>query len=713
MSVIETYIPSVALLRANAEVASSPYLIILRDPEDGEIDIAVDGLISFYVVRLGEDPATTAPYTITCVVQISLNGGDDWLPAYSTGSFSAPFDGGSSAVDIFDAGSPYVFNKITIDYTSLYDDSSTVMVRVQFASVAGWGHADWGHHPWGHPEGDSLIEEWSFEIEDLTAPKLISAVAIDRKTVRATFDDDMRSTTPDGRARIQTTTTETWDMSAGGETLQVVVDGGETQEITFEVYMWEVPAAATAEEVSAAITALVNGGEAEDDGASGVYLYSQTSGDGSTIQVIGGTANSIFGFPTDQATGTSEGALDVENYTIERNNVYPAVAVHLEVEAVEFVETDSFDEVDLTCQWEMTPGAPYELTVDDDLADTSNNVIDGDYLSAEFTGYDPDWPEDRDAEVRLPQVVWDGDPLEVARALLNMFQEIEDLKITDVDELWDRLFNVDNANMPTIELMLYDIGNPFGTLDLTDTQKKKLVELLPYIYQQKGLPDGLTDTIYTLLGIPLTIETYNQNAWRLGHGVLGLDYPPTLWCSNVEPYNLLGGGTLLVRVDGGDLQTITFDDTDFVDSNNATAAEVATVINDQLDGGAADIFDDGGGVRIQINSMTYGTGSSITVENGTLATELGFDDTGPDWLQSGSGTCILGTSNARSVRTFDLVYSSVVPSAEEVVQIRKIANYMKPVNRHLGNIRAAKELPDTSYWILGFGELGDDTVLGA
>lgn len=711
MAVIETYIPSLALLRAEAEVADTPYIIILRDPEDGEIDIAIDGLISFYIVRIGEDPVTTTPYTIPCSVDISIDDGENWLPAYSSGSFSSPFDGGSSSVDVFDAASPYVFNKITIDYTSTYVDSSTVMVRVTFSSV-GWGHDEWEHFPWGHGSSETSTVEWSFEIVDLTAPKLLSAEAIDRKTIRATFDDDMRSTTPDGRARVQTGTTETWDMSTGGETLLVIVNGGETQEITFEVYMWEVPAAATADEVAAAITALVDGGEAEEDGASGVYLYSETSGDGSTIQVTGGTANTLFDFPTDQATGTSEGVLDIENYTIERNNVYPAVAVHLEADEIEFVEGTT-DKIDLTCQWEMTPGAPYTLTVDDDVADTSDNVIDGDYVSADFDGFEPIWPDDRDAEIKLPQAVWDGDPLEVARAIMNMFQEIENLSITDIDELWDLLWNVDNVNDATVELMLYDVGNPFGTLNLTATQKKKLVELLPYIYQQKGLPDGLTDTIFTLLGIPLTIETYNENAWKLGHGLLGSDSPPVMWCSNVEPYNLFGGGTLLVRVDGGDLQTITLEDSDFSNSANVTAAEAAEVLDTMIEGGAADVFDDGGGPRIELKSTTWGPSSSIAVENGTLATEFGFDDTGPDWTQSGAGSCLLGTSDARLVRTFDLVYSTVVPSAEELDQIRKITNYMKPVNRHLGNIRAAKEQPESGYWVLGFGQLDVDTVLGA
>ena len=706
---VETYIPSIAILSAETEETDFPFIIILRDPQDGETGISQTGLISFYIVRLLEDPATTSPYTISCAVEISLDDGENWNDAYTNGTFYSPYDGGSSSVDLFGPADPFVFNKITIDYTGTYDDSSTVMVRVTYA-VSGWGHDPWMHFPWGHASDTENTDEWSFEIEDLTAPKLLSAVPIDRKTIRVTFDDDMRSTTPDGRAVVQTTVSETWNMSSGGETLQVIVDNGSTQEVTFQTYMWLDPAAVTDDELADALTALVDGGEAEADGSGGVYLYSETVGDGSTIQVTGGTANSLFGFPTTQTTGTSEGVLDVENYTIARQNVYPAVAVNLEVEAAEFLE-DSLSVVDLTCQWEMTPEAPYQLTVDGDVADTSNNDIDPSYVTADFTGFEPDWPAERDAEIKLPQVVWDGDPLEVARAVLNMLQEIEDLKITDVDELWDLLWNVDNVNMPTVELMLYDMGNPFSTLDLTDDQKKKLVELLPYIYQQKGLATGLTSTIMSLMNIPLTVEDYITNSWRLGHGVLGDNYPASIWCSNQETYNLLNGGTLLVRVDGGDVQTITFENNDFANPSLATAVEAALVIDTQLDGGAANVFDDGSGHRIEIISTTWGPSGTISVEGGTFTSVFGFDTSSPyEW--SGSGSCMLGPASGRLVRTFDLVYSSVVPSSSELEQIRKIATYMKPVNAHLGNIRAAKTIPEYEYWRLGYDFLGSDTVLG-
>ena len=703
---ITQLIPSWGLVETQTAEAAAPYIFILRDPEDGEIEIPQDGLISFYVVDLNAVPGTTTPFDINCAVDVSLDGGLNWVSAYLTGSFFAPYDGLSSAVVQHSPSDPFVYNKITIDYTGLYDDSSTVMVRAA-ASISGWGHGPWAHTPWGHPGGTAVLSEtWSFVIEDLTAPRLILAEAIDRKTCRLTYDDDMRAGTPDGRARVQTGTPGTWDLSSGGETLMVVVDGGNPQEIVFQTYMWLAPGAVTADELATALSALVVGGVATVDGSSGVYIYSEMVGDLSKIQVTGGTANVLFGFPTTETTGSSEGVLDPENYTIERNNVYPAVAVHLTVEAVEFVE-GSLTQVDLTFQWEMTPRAPYTAVVDGDVADTSHNDIDPDYKTAQFTGFNPVWPEDRDAEIKMPLSLWDGgDPMGVARGIVNMYQEVEDLKITDIDEFWI-VWNVDTCNAPTIELMLYDVGNPFNEFDLTPIQKRKLVDLLPFIYQQKGLSDGLTSTILSILGIPVTVVSYTANSWRLGVDRLGSDYPAMLWTANAQPYNMSGGGTLEISIDGEDSQTITFIDTDFATPGAASAEEIAIVINAQLEGGGANIFDDGGGGRVEVLSSTWGPGASIHVTGGSMTTTLGFDTT----IASGGGGCMLAPSSERMQRTFDLEYSTV-PSDDEIEQIEKIAIYMKPVNTHLGRIRAAKEIPESKSWQLGFDFLGVDTELG-
>ena len=87
-----------------------------------------------------------------------------------------------------------------------------------------------------------------------------------------------------------------------------------------------------------------------------------------------------------------------------------------------------------------------------------------------------------------------------------------------------------------------------------------------------------------------------------------------------ELFTLADGQTLLVEVDEGAAQTVLFENADFGDITNATAAEVAAVITTDLAGAAA--IDASGKVRIE--SDTNGTGSSIRVVGGTAAPALGF-----------------------------------------------------------------------------------------
>jgi uncharacterized phage protein gp47/JayE len=89
---------------------------------------------------------------------------------------------------------------------------------------------------------------------------------------------------------------------------------------------------------------------------------------------------------------------------------------------------------------------------------------------------------------------------------------------------------------------------------------------------------------------------------------------------SAEPYVLSDGQTLLVKVDGGSIQTATFNTGDFVDIGAATAAEVAAVLNTDITGQAAN--DAGGYVRAASDNAD-GETSTIEVTGGT-ATALNF-----------------------------------------------------------------------------------------
>ena len=89
-----------------------------------------------------------------------------------------------------------------------------------------------------------------------------------------------------------------------GQTLTVAVDGGGAQTATFNTADFADIANATAAEVAAVITTDITGATASDSSGS-VLIVSDTTGETSTIQVTGGTANTALGFSTALQTGST------------------------------------------------------------------------------------------------------------------------------------------------------------------------------------------------------------------------------------------------------------------------------------------------------------------------------------------------------------------------------------------------------------------------
>ena len=119
-----------------------------------------------------------------------------------------------------------------------------------------------------------------------------------------------------------------------------------------------------------------------------------------------------------------------------------------------------------------------------------------------------------------------------------------------------------------------------------------------------------------VVGLSGTIDTIQSP-------VSGWSAATAISSGNAETYDLDDGQTLTVKVDGGAVQTATFNTGDFVDIDNATAAEVAAVIDSDISGVSAS--DEGGYVRIVNDSED--SGNSIEITGGTANTALGFDTT--------------------------------------------------------------------------------------
>lgn len=97
----------------------------------------------------------------------------------------------------------------------------------------------------------------------------------------------------------------------------------------------------------------------------------------------------------------------------------------------------------------------------------------------------------------------------------------------------------------------------------------------------------------------------------------------TVLSGNSEPFGLAAGELLEVEVDDGPTQTIGMNPADFADIANATAAEVAAVIDAQTVGiGAADV-----GGQVELTSNSQGAGSAIRVLGGSANDGLQFPST--------------------------------------------------------------------------------------
>ena len=90
--------------------------------------------------------------------------------------------------------------------------------------------------------------------------------------------------------------------------------------------------------------------------------------------------------------------------------------------------------------------------------------------------------------------------------------------------------------------------------------------------------------------------------------------------SSMEPFGLADGQTLQLAIDGGAVQTITFNTADFAVIGAARATEVAQAISAALAGASAAQTGRG---RVVIRSATTGRHSRVEVVGGT-ATALGF-----------------------------------------------------------------------------------------
>lgn len=140
--------------------------LINRIPEANEVRVPTTTTIALDILDVGPSGVSEAD------TEIYVNG----VLAFDGGAFQAGFNGPASSSTSPSSG----VRRIVIDPTASFQSEETVAVRVLTKIVGG-----------------ATVQEtiYSFTIEDVTAPRILTAVSVKEKTVRVVFSEDMNPST--------------------------------------------------------------------------------------------------------------------------------------------------------------------------------------------------------------------------------------------------------------------------------------------------------------------------------------------------------------------------------------------------------------------------------------------------------------------------------------------------------------------------------------
>lgn len=218
-------------------------------------------------------------------------------------------------------------------------------------------------------------------------------------------------------------------------------------------------------------------------------------------------------------TSDSDGALNAANWEFERLTV-PAVNV-----VASSVEQRTDRQVDVLTDIPLTPGATYRI-YGTNFTDLAANVIVAPFNQREFVAFTPPKPAGRkwDLLQMVPLMNRQEDITEDLRKFIACLQEVTDLLLFDVDSFTDML-DPDLAAEQYVDAMLADLGNPFA-FDLSEVNKRRLVQVLVDMYQKKGTPQGIVEVILFFMGLVVEVDAFNffADGLVLGESELGVDW---------------------------------------------------------------------------------------------------------------------------------------------------------------------------------------------
>jgi phage-related baseplate assembly protein len=388
---------------------------------------------------------------------------------------------------------------------------------------------------------------------------------------------------PVSKAQIESNTPESYDMSAGSLTL--IIQVGTTQEtITFANSDFRFPEIASAEEIVSAINDRSTLVEARTSQIGKYVLISAKRDENESLQVIGGTANSIINFPTDLKD-----------------------TINLYVDDVKKSKDGQTATIDSGNQ------APYNLNAIGSFPFLLNIVVDG--------------------KTANPQVA--------------TFASIDTVDVTSVTAA--EICAVINRDIAGVVATPINSGTKVRIESLTKLSASSKVHITGGTLN--NVTNGLNFSTVQQVGITGDyvfnrelgiIEFANPLVANQSITLGSLFTRAKIRASLPENYAPTNTQTLVISVDGGANQTITFDGTF---TAGKSAEDTATFINATLVGAKAVVREVGGLSYLEIRTNTYATTGSIEIKSAstsnaafgfTLNTAVTSGDPNKAYLVSGN-----------------------------------------------------------------------------
>lgn len=168
--------------------------------------------------------------------------------------------------------------------------------------------------------------------------------------------------------------------------------------------------------------------------------------------------------------------------------------------------------------------------------DLNDNTLDP--VAIQFTTEDCGAPEDRDfsAEDMFPDANLEEDATRDLIRFLRIMDEVTQLILCDIDK-FTTIMDIDLIADNNLDAMLVHLGAPFSFAgSLSSTDKRRLASVLVEMYKRKGGEVAIEAIVAFILGFEIDVQPYLNlsNTWSLGVSQLGINA-------------FLGPGTAFIR----------------------------------------------------------------------------------------------------------------------------------------------------------------------